>query len=208
MVDEIIPADRYPDPQDNPLNELRPIEEPDHYNPPPRESLPPTERPRSPQPAVKLAPLVQPVVTPPNDMTDRLTVSIQAHHEQWGDEPTSFTCQFYANTELTDQSLKRKLKIGPDEKTLLTWSEYPEVAGYLGIKNRTGEIQMTRRSPEQAQALKEQNLLVSLCEDCPDEKALIVRPGRCFFAEMQDDTEIWLKSASGICEITVYVFPR
>lgn len=207
MADIIVPADHFPDPYDTPLNDPGLRAEPERYNPPPRESLPPTER-RGSAPKAPVKPPLNYTPMTPNELTDRLTVSIQAHHEQWMDETNSFTCQFQALTEVSDQSLKRKIVVQPGKKTLLTWSEYPVAAGYIGIKNQAGVKQMVRRSVEQEEALKHQILLVSLCKDCPDQNALIVRPGRCFFAEMQDDTEIWFKSASGVIEILVFLFPR
>lgn len=141
---------------------------------------------------------------------DRLTANLIVHHEHLGDsEPTSFQGVFSELLETnTIQPYKRRLVVPNtwEPLDLGSWFKSNEV-GFVVLENRQtccgGEgVQPT---PEQAEALRHQLLMVSFRDNILD---LLVRPGRFVMFEPECPKAISIKAQHDSVTCMIYIFPR
>lgn len=131
---------------------------------------------------------------------DRMTVTFQAHHETYEEQPHSTVIQYWEELEGQEQPYERKLKIG-EEWVQLDFNWMKTKAGLLLLHNRSGQILRPNiPTPEEKAAAAKQILRIK-------DTHIMVRPGRFFFGEF-DNEDVYVKSDSGVLPLLMVVYPR
>lgn len=141
---------------------------------------------------------------PPTNLTeDRLTMTFQAHHESFGEEPSSIHWAFADLLESKEQPYRRRLDVGEEGVDVeLGWLK--DNHGLMIIINKAGSTQQVNPTEEERQQYKKQELLVMQDNDG---KPWIVRPGRLHVGE-PSSSQLRLQSLHGTIPVTLIVFPR
>ncbi len=78
---------------------------------------------------------------------DRVTMTLSAHHQHHGNDPTSCAGRYNRFLEFIEDPYKRNIKVSPTKTKLdVGWLEEP---AYLFIENRVGLTKSTIPSPEE-----------------------------------------------------------
>ena len=144
----------------------------------------------------------------PTPTNDRVTQHFTLTHEQVDENPTAFEHHSYRILEGSGESYARKLKVKPGKQEQLDfgWIDEP---GLLVLENNTKWKGSLNPTPEEREALEDTILYVSMCEECPIEKALIVRPGGFMYVEVGEQSALFLQTVGGgVASINAFILPR
>lgn len=141
----------------------------------------------------------------PRTNINRLTVKVQAYHEQFGEEPVQSEATFAGVLHTSHQSYHRRQLVGRGWTELDTgWLPKAEV-GYVFIENRRPTY---NNVPGNEVAEEDDRRIIYVRLGGTAETAgWMVQPGRVFFAQAGADT-MYVRSDVDGTRLSVTVFPR
>ncbi len=137
---------------------------------------------------------------------DRVTITLAAHHQHHGNDPTSCTGRYNRFLEVIEDPYKRNIKVTPTKSKLDTgWLDQP---AYLFIENRIGLSRSTIPTPEER--AEDEAQIVELYLDKDSENPILIRPfGGFTFIEVINPRLCYLKSQTyNDIPVTITLFPR
>lgn len=137
---------------------------------------------------------------------DRVTISLSAHHQHHGNDPTTCTGRYNRFLNVIEDPYKRNIKVSPVKTKLdVGWLEEPS---YLFIENRVGLTRSTIPSPEEK--AEDERQVVELYLDKDSNNPILIRPfGGFTFIELTNPRLCHLKSqTSQEIPVAITLFPR
>ncbi len=137
---------------------------------------------------------------------DRVTMTLSAHHQHHGNDPTSCAGRYNRFLEFIEDPYKRNIKVSPTKTKLdVGWLEEP---AYLFIENRVGLTKSTIPSPEEK--AEDEAQIVELYLDKGSDNPVLIRPfGGFIFLEVINPRLCYLKSqTSKEIPVAITLFPR
>jgi len=138
---------------------------------------------------------------------DRITAVLNVYHEHFGDQPHSNNVTLSESLETVEQPFVRKMEVGTERMPLETgWLDEP---GYVLLENVTGQRPTVIPSESEKEELARK--CVTVHNDLGPPSAApgwVIRPGRFFFGEVPEGSQLTLKCLHGTADIRLTVFPR
>lgn len=135
---------------------------------------------------------------------DRVTVKVQAYHEQFGEEAKQAQATFAGLLETKHQVYERRQAVGEDWEPLdIGWIPEGDV-GYVMLQNRKPVYSSI---PSDVVAQEDAQRIIYVRLGGGTVPGWVIRPGRMFMAEAGADT-IYVRSDVGGTRLGVTIFPR
>lgn len=140
---------------------------------------------------------------------DRITTHFSITHEQLGESPIAFNSHGNRLADGTATPESKRLKLKPRLTYTLTYGDL-KTPGLVVIENGTRWKGQLLPTEEEIKQVESAVVHVAMCEECPPEKALVIRPnGGLMFFELGPESQIYLTNFGEIeASLNVFILPR